>query len=178
MDLLMSEWFDWEDAVISCLIADWTSKSDKSLGRTILQKLIYFAKAKGVPMMLNYEIYHYGPYCQELSERVDYLQVGNIIDDKGSDNQSNYKPSSEANKLLEMYGAELQESRPMISHIVDSFIDKSPHEMELFATTHFVEQGGENDITRIVREVQRIKGRKFSQQEIEQAVSELHAKGY
>src|SRR5437868_15143797 len=54
------------------------------LGKTQVQKLLYFAQKAGVPLEYKYEIYHYGPYSFELSHdlsSLDGLGVLNIQND-------------------------------------------------------------------------------------------------
>lgn len=147
--------FDIEDAAIVSTIKKWHSAGRGKLGRTILQKLIYFVKSKGVPLSFDYELYHYGPFCQELSERVDWLQVDNVIDDKGSGNESNYVPGSRADEVTENH-LDVQ-NEILIDQVVNSFLQKTPRDMELLATVHFVKKSGglNKDISRTLREVRR-----------------------
>ena len=50
------------------------------LGKKKLQKLIYFLQeTKNVPLNYKYEIYHYGPYCFELSGNIDSLEIRGVI---------------------------------------------------------------------------------------------------
>jgi uncharacterized protein YwgA len=43
------------------------------LGKTQVQKLVYFAQDCGIPLEYKYEIYHYGPYSFELSHDLGSL---------------------------------------------------------------------------------------------------------
>jgi uncharacterized protein YwgA len=45
------------------------------LGRTAIQKLVYFAKTLGVPIPSSFEIYTYGPY----SDSVAFSEVDPIV---------------------------------------------------------------------------------------------------
>src|SRR2546427_2089202 len=79
------------DALVACLIRKYKNVSSRTLGRTILQKLCYFAKASGVPLPFRFEIYHYGPFSQEIFDRTENLLLDGVIEDKSSDaGQSNY----------------------------------------------------------------------------------------
>ena len=49
------------------------------LGKTQVQKLIYFAQDSGVPLNYEYEIYHYGPYSFELSHDLGSLDSLGIL---------------------------------------------------------------------------------------------------
>jgi uncharacterized protein YwgA len=41
------------------------------LGRTAIQKLVYFSKTLGVPIPCSFEIYTYGPYSDSITFAVD-----------------------------------------------------------------------------------------------------------
>jgi|GEM_PF-4107077 len=67
--ILLSNSFD--DAVIAYTAKQWYNTPDHiNLGRTILQKICYFIKSKGVPIDFEFDIYHYGPYSQVVIQRV------------------------------------------------------------------------------------------------------------
>lgn len=50
-----------------------TMKSGSSLGRTALQKLVYFSKVAGVPVPCSFSIYNYGPFADKVAASVDSL---------------------------------------------------------------------------------------------------------
>lgn len=171
---------EFEDAVVASIIRKWRLAGGRKLGRTILQKLTYFVKAKGVPVSFDFELYHYGPFSQELSERVDWLQIDSIIEDKGQSNESNYALGPRADEVIISYSDKLQSIDFQIDQVINSFFQKTPKDMELLATVHFVQQsGGPNkDISRTIREVRRIKGNKFSEDEIRVADKYLNSEGF
>jgi uncharacterized protein YwgA len=80
MEILLCNRFD--DAVIAYIIKKWNELSDVPLGRTIIQKLCYFVKSKGVPMRYDFDMYHYGPYCQDLYYRMDDMTADNVVKDE------------------------------------------------------------------------------------------------
>jgi len=49
------------------------------LGKTQVQKLVYFAQQSGMPLQYKYEIYHYGPYSFELSHELGSLDSLGVI---------------------------------------------------------------------------------------------------
>ena len=49
------------------------------LGRTAVQKLVYFAKALGVPIPCSFEIYTYGPYSDKVTFSVDSLLADDVL---------------------------------------------------------------------------------------------------
>src|ERR1700688_2767231 len=65
-------------------IVELVQNTHARLGKTQVQKLVYFAQQSGVPLGYKYEIYHYGPYSFELSHdlgSLDSLGVLNVDSD-------------------------------------------------------------------------------------------------
>src|SRR5258708_20829207 len=50
------------------------------LGKTQVQKLVYFVQDCGVPLEYKYEIYHYGPYSFDLSRDLSSLDSLGVLD--------------------------------------------------------------------------------------------------
>src|ERR1022692_4227645 len=73
------------------------------LGRTAIQKLVYFAKTLGVPIPSSFEIYTYGPYSDAVTFSVDSMLADDVLKDvsKVPQKYSNYRLGDSANKLLE-----------------------------------------------------------------------------
>ena len=60
-------------------------------GRTALQKIAYFLKRQGIPMSYGFELYHYGPFCQEILWDAEMLtSLGVIVDTKRTNGGSRY----------------------------------------------------------------------------------------
>lgn len=52
-------------------------------GRTRLQKLIYLLKTRyGIPFSFNFKPYYYGPYSDELSNLISFLNALNFTEEK------------------------------------------------------------------------------------------------
>jgi len=97
------------NALVACLIKQYKDESRRPLGRTILQKLCYFAKASGVPLPFRFEIYHYGPFSQEIFDRTEDLLSDGVIEDwSGDPGQSNYVPGSTFDAYLNVQRASQQ----------------------------------------------------------------------
>ena len=74
------------------------------LGRTAIQKILYFLQISGVPMRYRFDIYHYGPYCDRLSRDVEWLMADGVLKDASSNTRkySNYRPDAAAEELLQI----------------------------------------------------------------------------
>lgn len=167
-------------AVIALMIKKWRSLGGGKLGRTLLQKLAYFAKAKGIGISLSYELHRFGPFSQELSERLDWLQIYGVIVDVGQGSGSDYGPGPVIDELLESYRDRLAASERLIEEVIQQFMGQSGSMMELLSTTHFVQRSGGSerggDLRRTIREVRMAKGSKFSEEEISAAVDFLRSR--
>ena len=113
--------------------------SDKTLGRTILQKLCYFAEAAGAPLPFRFEIHPYGPFSQEVFEVTENPIVDDVIGDKSSDPQrSDYAPGGNLEILLNQHSDELAEHKSKLDNVAKTFSELSPKEMELVSTIHYI----------------------------------------
>src|SRR5713101_10126389 len=92
------------EALLAYLRKSYKDVSGRTLGRTILQKLCYFAKASGVPLPFRFEIYHYGPFSQEIFDRTEELLLNGVIEDRSGDpGQSNYVPGPNLDLFLNRF---------------------------------------------------------------------------
>jgi hypothetical protein len=144
------------------------------LGRTALQKLVYFCKTVGVPIPCSFEIYNFGPYSEDLTRSVNYLLADEALDDVSPNpsKYSSYRLGQNSDQVSTSYTALTLGHRPLIDSIVAVLGDSNPAELELVATLHFVNSklkglSGRrpNDLT-VFGEFRAIKGEKFSEDEI------------
>lgn len=145
------------------------------LGRTAVQKLVYFAKALGVPVPCSFEIYTYGPYSDAVTFSVDSMLADDVLKDVSNEPQvySNYRLADNAGEILEAYRTFLDPHLQMINAVVESLGRFKPQELELIATLHFIhhrlKQIWRRDPQKdqVADEFRRIKQGKFSEIEIE-----------
>jgi uncharacterized protein YwgA len=129
----------WEHALIAETV-DASSKKCPTcyLGRTAIQKLIYFIGVLGVPMKYRFEIHNYGPFCPNVMHDVEWLLADDVIEDRSQeDRYSNYKPSVGWPELSERFKDKLNEYEPLIEAVCDALSDLSPDTLELIATLDF-----------------------------------------
>lgn len=170
--ILLSDSFD--DAVLAHTVKQWyNTPGNVNLGRTILQKICYFLKSKGVPIDFEFDIHHYGPYSQELYNRVDQLLLDNIfVDESGQPSKSIYKPGCQSEELINMHHDELNKYNHEIKTVIKVFSHLNPTQMELLATIHFFQttltkyyrQPPQKEV--VIQRVIKAKGDKFSHQTI------------
>src|SRR5580704_17837514 len=100
----------WEQALLAATAQTAAQIGGQGyLGRTALQKILYFLQISGVPMRYRFDIYHYGPYCDRISRDVEWLLADGVLKDVSSnpDKYSNYHTSDAAGELIQKHKAEL-----------------------------------------------------------------------
>jgi len=131
-----------KDAIIVKLISEWCEKTASHPGRTLIQKLCYFAEAVGVPLGYKFVVYQYGPYSQDLYDHIDDMIVYGFLCDEHSENDKKSKTSSYSTTAL---AKELLTSRKdlvsmydeKLHSLVESLKSMQLHELELFSTIHY-----------------------------------------
>lgn len=129
----------WEHALIAATVEAASRKCpDCYLGRTAIQKLLYFMSVLGVPMRYRFDIHHYGPFCPNVMHDVEWLVADGVIEDRSQEERySNYKPGQGWDELLEQYKEKLDEYRDKIEDVCNALSDLSPETLELIATLDF-----------------------------------------
>jgi len=133
----------YNSAVILKLIEEWTAHSKYPLGRTIIQKLCYFAQAIDIPLGYRFSVYQYGPYSQELYNHIDDMVMSGLIKDENISTVDGSKTGTSSYALGEpdYYLPKCQilesETKDKIKQMVSFFKENSPNELELLSTTHY-----------------------------------------
>src|ERR1035438_6863418 len=118
MSLLFSN--DLRSAYVTEEVKSFNSlKPSGYLGRTALQKLVYFCKAVGVPIPCSYEIYNFGPYSEEVTRSATALLADEALQDlSNTGTYSSYTVGENANEFSEEFLDDVAKYRPTIDSIV------------------------------------------------------------
>ena len=110
------------------------------LGRSAMQKIVYFLQACGVPIRYRFNVHHYGPFCSAILDDVDSLIINDVLVDKSSnpERHSNYHPGETAPELIEQYQERLNEYDDLIKAVVKVLVPLKPERLELISTLHYV----------------------------------------
>ena len=163
-------------AFMTAIVASFTEHvgANHYLGRTAMQKLVYFAKALGTPIPCSFEIYTYGPYSDTVTFSVDSLLADDVLADASNKlTYSNYQLGQNADEILQKYSDKIAPYKKTIDAVVNSLGNFEPNQLELIATLHFIHHRLKQ-ITRstpsreqVVAEFRRVKKDKFTQAEID-----------
>jgi uncharacterized protein YwgA len=154
------------------------------LGRTAMQKLVYFANVLGTPIPCSFNIYTYGPYSDAVYFAMDSLQADEVVEDRSpKSDYSNYRLGPNANELLTAYAADVEPHRALIDRVVGALGGYKPRELELIATLHFIAEWHRETRRRaplkdeVIREFKTVKKDKFPDDEIDSWYEALNQAG-
>lgn len=131
----------WEQALLAATAQAAAPEGVNGyLGRTALQKILYFLQISGVPMRYRFEIYHYGPYCDRIYRDVELLLADGVLKDASSNPEkySNYRPGDAAEELLRPHKDRLDPYRATIADVVKALIPFQPGHLEILATLDYL----------------------------------------
>jgi len=112
-----------------------TQNAKARLGKTQIQKLVYFVQDAGVPLEYKYEIYHYGPYSFDLSRDLSSLDGLGVLNIKSDPKGFGFDIS--VGKFAEKFKLEAKHQKK-IEKVIDQFGLNTAAELEVKATIHFV----------------------------------------
>jgi hypothetical protein len=131
----------WEHALVAATAQEAAASGDSGyLGRTALQKILYFLQIAGVPMRYRFDIYHYGPYCDRITRDVEWLLADEVLKDTSSspDRYSNYRPGPTADELIRPHAPTLEPHRRTLRKVVHGLFPLQPEHLELLATLDYL----------------------------------------
>jgi uncharacterized protein YwgA len=131
----------WEHALLAAITQAAAASGDGGyLGRTALQKILYFLQISGVPMRYRFDIYHYGPYCDRVTRDVELLLADDVLKDTSPspEKYSNYRPGTSAEELVRSHASALEPHRETINKVVRSLLPLQPEHLELMATLDYL----------------------------------------
>lgn len=157
------------DALLAYLITIYKEESDETLGGTVLQKLSYFAKAAGAPLPFQFEMYHYGPFSEEVFYRTEDLIRRGVILNRSSDRErSDFVPGPKLTAFLESFGEAIGQHKANLKRVATMFSRLDPSQLELVSTIHYIHSSHREWFKRaptkdrVVASVQQIEENNFS----------------
>jgi len=135
-----------------------------------VQKIIYLLQEATNDRVFDYSIHFYGPYSADLDSEIRHLC--NCGDLKIKITNQGHKISVNNHNNVRQFDQNAQK-------IIDAFSSKEPSELELLATTLYIQRAIPNaDDKTIIDSVTKIKGSKYNKPQISKAINELKNKNY
>jgi uncharacterized protein YwgA len=109
------------------------------VGRTMFQKIAYFATEDGLPTNLEYSRGSFGPFASGLKRLQASLMANGLLTEEKRERGNTYviRPGREYEKGVAAYRGELDEWGPIIDRVADLFMRFDTTQAEIAATVHF-----------------------------------------
>ena len=108
------------------------------VGRTIFQKIAYFATESGLPTGLRYVKGSYGPFASELKSVITQLVNTGVVREEQIGKMFAMKPGPAYPDAAELFRSELGKWEPIIERVTDLFLRMTTRQAEVAATVYFV----------------------------------------
>lgn len=164
-----------KEALVAYVVKSFDKATDNYLGRTAMQKICYFAQTLGVPMHLDFQVHHYGPFSETLWHMLDDFVVDDILRDRSVEPErySNYGPGPQLDEVIAEQAETVARYATTIDEVVQALKDLEPKKLELLATVHYVARSLRTAIgkppgkTEVIQKFRSLKGKKFDTSQIE-----------
>ena len=145
----------------------------KDVGKIRIQKLVYFLQyIFNVPLGYDYKMHYYGPYSDELNDDLIFMDLNKHVEVEADPSGYGYHiiPGSEVvttiDEIIKKYSNQMDQC-------LESFVNFSPHKLEILSTLHFVKHiAGVSDEDKVIEKTAMLKPL-FPKSLIEEAYSEL-----
>lgn len=114
------------------------------VGRTMFQKIAYFATECGIPTGLKYQRGSYGPYAPALKERITALVNNGLVREEQFGRMFAIRVGQTFLDARKAYENQIQDWEPVIDKVADLFMRMNTQQAELAATVHFAAQEWES----------------------------------
>jgi O-acetyl-ADP-ribose deacetylase (regulator of RNase III)/uncharacterized protein YwgA len=109
----------------------------RPVGRTIVQKLAYFASVAGIPTDFTFGRASFGPFSSEVKPMVARLGNNGLLVEERRGRMLALRPGPTYGDGVEAYRDQLREWEPIIDRVVDLFLRVNTNEAEIAATILF-----------------------------------------
>src|SRR5260370_13540159 len=109
----------WEHALLAMITKEAAGVSHEQggyLGRTAMQKIVYFLQVLDVPMRYRFEVYHYGPLCNTILGDMEWLVADEVATDSSPDSKkySKFTPGPACQELIAEHPPERNHSQTRV----------------------------------------------------------------
>lgn len=158
-----------------------------AVGRTIFQKIAYFATELGLPTGLNFVRESYGPFSPNVRPLVTRLVNNGLVQEVQLGQMFALKLGPRYKDVVQAFQTDLAPWEPIINRIVDLFLRMRTPQAEIAATVHFTAQALHRESGNLVTEKAILEGVKdwkqrrqppLQDEEIAQTIRNLNLLGW
>jgi len=155
------------------------------LGRTAIQKVVYFLQVLDVPMRYRFDVYHYGPFCHTIIDDTEWLLADDVIAE-GSPSPKKYSkfiPGQACDELLQKHSEKLKAYDAAIESAAKALLPLQPEHLELIATLDYAFRevqatlGKKPPREKVIGRFREFKGEQFQAKDIEATFDQLESAG-
>ena len=176
-------------AILLALERALETRPRNDIGRTLMQKLGYFAQATGISVRVRYARKSYGPYSADWMAQIRHLVNNGLLVERrlGSSDAFAYEPGPSLHHYAEQLAPALERYGPAIEKLGRLFARLTPDQAEFAATTHMVAvelaAQGRGDVADVevvaqVQEWKKRRGKPFPQDRILSCLNWLRTEGW
>jgi uncharacterized protein YwgA len=153
------------------------------IGRTIVQKVAYFASVAGIPTGLTFERGSFGPFSPDVKPLLGRLGNNGLLIEERRGRMLSVRPGPTYRDAVEAYREELQGWEPIIDRVVDLFLRVDTGEAEVAATVLFAarqleverdDRPTEFDVFRVVKEWKQRRRPPLDDHDVAEAIRHLN----
>jgi len=155
---------------VAFIIKNIQSISGDCPGKKTLQKLVFLIEQKGIDLGCEYGLHFYGPYSAVLDAAASSLDEEGII----SFDYSGYSHRMSVNPDWDIKSEVSEDQEKTISDVLTRYKDWNPSKLELLTTAIYAYDNlQEKTRESVIGGVKKIKGSKYSQDEINNVIQEF-----
>jgi O-acetyl-ADP-ribose deacetylase (regulator of RNase III)/uncharacterized protein YwgA len=124
-------------ALVDILARIETEPFHRPVGRTIFQKIAYFATESGIPTGLRYERGSYGPHAADLKRLMTVLVNNGLIREEQRGRMFSVRVGPTFKDAQKTYQHEITQWDPIAERISELFMRMTTDQAEVAATVHF-----------------------------------------
>src|SRR5262245_34034599 len=129
MSLFLSK--TWEHALLAKVVKEAAAVAQNEggfLGRTAIQKIVYFLQVLNVPMRYRFDVHHYGTFCESILGDTEWLIADDVVvnSSPNTEKYSRFTPGTACDQMIEKYSDKLQEYEGTIRNTVKALLPLKP----------------------------------------------------
>lgn len=138
----------WNKYALISDMAKRLNKTSSLIGKTVLQDMMYILKdIFKVPCQYRYSLYSYGPYSDDLTNDLDYVDFlkGVTVSWENSKGEYHISPGVKCDHIRQKAQNFLDDYETETSKAVDEFGNKTANELEMIATIVYIDRYSKNN---------------------------------
>ena len=141
----------------------------EDLGKTKLQKILYFTQEEiGAPLGYRFRMHHYGPFSEAVDHDISFMRAIGQLEIQPDESGFGFHIRPASDDVLEL-DEEVNKFKSAMTTAIDKLGKLETPDLELWATTHFVQRlVKEPTRNTVIENVSRLKPR-FTPEKIETA---------